>query len=65
MKLFRNGKDAAEMQALKDEFSQSRARVQEAAKRLARGVETVTRQKKERELAESIARFRINEGAAE
>ena len=56
-RLFRapNGQDFDE---LKDERSKSQQRVIEAARRLARSAETVSRHKKERELAEQVERYR-------
>ena len=62
-RLFRkpNGHDA-ELDALREEFSASQQRARDAARRLARAAETVSRHRKENEFAAMIARFRASEG---
>jgi hypothetical protein len=60
--LFKKPNGVAELEDMRQEFSAGGRRVVESAKRLARAAETVARQKRESELAEQIARFRIAEG---
>lgn len=56
----RNGID--EIEPLRAQYSDSAMRVQENARRLARSVEEVSRQKKHDNLEQLVRRFRICEG---
>lgn len=56
-----NGTDL-EIASLKEEFSEKRRKLDEAARAFVRATETAVRHKKENELAEMIGRIRANEG---
>lgn len=51
-----------EIELLREERDRSLERLSQSAKRVARAVETISKHKKENELASLMARFRIHEG---
>ena len=55
-----NGHD--ELKPLKEEYSKTARRVQEAARNLARAAESVSQQKKHDDFEKLLHRFRVSEG---
>lgn len=56
--LFKKPNGLYELEPLKQEFSERAGRVQDAARRLARAAETVSKQRREKDTAARIDRFR-------